>query len=347
MSVKEIVGTRNLRRILLIFLFGAVSLHPSVQTALQIAIQTALQTAIRTGAAQRSKKVAKSSAQELGDTIKINSTLVAVPVSVIDATGQPVQNLRAEDFQLEEEGRTQQVVTLDRPGKSPIEIAILFDISGSVFDRFQFQRDAAMRFLREALKPNDAVSIFTIGIKPKLVQSRVVGAKKAVAAAMAITPTKEATSFFDTVVEAARYLNKTAEPGARRVIVAISDGEDMLSADYRLSDALRELQQSDCLFYSINPSTSAIRLNRISTRGQNDMISLASTTGGAAFLPDKPEDLDKMFHQITGDLQSQYLLSYYSTNDQSDGRYRRINVRVLKRPDFRLRARKGYYAPKA
>ncbi|HKQ74556.1 MAG TPA: VWA domain-containing protein [Blastocatellia bacterium] len=336
MKVKEIVGIKNLRRILLIFLFGALSLHLSTPTNL----------VTRAVTAQRSRNVQKSLAQEHGETIKINSSLVSVPVSVTDAAGRPVSNLTAEDFQLEEEGKMQQVVTLGNPGKTPVEIALLFDITGSVFDLFQFQRQAALRFLREALKPTDAVSIFTIGVRPKLVRSRVVGVNKAISAAQTIEPTKEATSFFDTVVEAAQYLDRTAAPGARRVVVVISDGEDMLSENYRLSDAMKELQRCDCLFYSINPSGPSIRLNKISTRGQDGMASLASATGGAAFLPEGPKDLDEVFGRITGELQAQYLLGYYSTDERADGRFRKITVRVPRRHGLHLRARQGYYASK-
>ncbi len=164
---------------------------------------------------------------------------------------------------------------------------------------------------------------------------------------MAIAPTKEATAFFDSVVEAAYYLRNTAEPGTRRVLIVISDGEDNLSDNYRLDDALRELQRTDCLFYSINPSGPSIRLNKISMTGQEGMSALASVTGGAAFLPDKLEDLDAVFRQIAAELQAQYLLGYYSSDERADGGYRRITVRVSKRSDLRVRARQGYYAPKA
>jgi len=329
--IRKTVRIKNFRRILLIILFGVLSLHLSIWAP----------------TAQRSNKVQKSMAQDSVETIKINSSLVAVPVSVTDAAGRPVRNLTAEDFLLEEEGKRQQVVTLDNPGKSPVEIALLFDITGSVYDLFQFQRKAALRFLKEALKPNDAVSIFTIGVRPKLVRSRVIGVNKAIAAAQAIEPTKEATSFYDTVVEAAQYLGQTAAPGARRVIVVISDGEDMLSENYRLSDAMKELQRRDCLFYSINPSGPSIRLNKISVRGQDGMVSLASATGGTAFLPNGPQDLNEVFSRITAELQAQYLLGYYSTDERADGRFRKITVRVPRRPGLHLRARQGYYASKS
>lgn len=324
MCVKEI---RKLRRTLLIALFGALTLHSSV-------------------IAQRSNEPRKSTAQEPVATIKIDSSLVEVPVSVTDAAGRPVRNLTARDFQLEENGKPQQIIRLGDPGVAPVEIAMLFDITASVFDLFQIERQAALRFLKEAIKPNDAVSIFTIGIEPRLVRSRAVGVDKAIKATMAIEPTKEPTAFFDTVAEAARYMRRSAAPGAKRVIVVISDGEDMLSANHTVSDALEELQRSDCLFYSINPSGPSIHLNKISLRGQNDMDSLASATGGAAFLLGGPDDLDQAFSQIASDLRAQYLLGYYSTAERADGHFRRITVRAPRRPDLRLRARQGYYASK-
>jgi Ca-activated chloride channel family protein len=322
MSVKEI---GKLRRNLLIALFSALTLHSSV-------------------IAQQSKKNQNLPAQETGETIKIDSSLVEVPVSVTDAAGRPVRNLTAGDFRLEENGSPQQIVALGDPGEARVEIALLFDITASVYDLFQFERQAALRFMQEALRPNDAISIFTIGIRPRLIRPRVVGIDKAVKAAMAIEPTKEPTAFFDAVAEAARYLGKTAAPGAKRVVVVISDGEDMLSANHTVGDALKELQRSDCLFYSINPSGPSIRLNKISLRAEDDLISLASGTGGAAFLPNGLEDLDEAFGQIASDLRAQYLLGYYSTAERADGRFRRISVRAPRRPDLRLRARQGYYA---
>jgi Ca-activated chloride channel homolog len=357
MSIK---GIENLRQISLMVLFGALSCYLAVSAigqSEQARFATQTQKPVdgqsrpaqnpAPGAVQSPKKNETPPTEDQTETIKINSSLVAVPVSVTDASGEPVRNLTADDFEVEEEGKSQQVVSLGEPGKTPVELALLFDVSGSVFEKFQFQQQAASRFLKEVLKPNDAASVFTIGLRPKLVYPRVVGSDSAVAAALAVNPTKEATAFFDTVVEAAQYLGKTAEPGSRRVIVVISDGEDTMSENYRLSDALKELQRADSLFYSINPSGPSIRLNKISIKGQEGMISIASATGGAAFLPDGNEALDRVFRQIAAELQAQYLLGYYAPDERADGGFREIAVRVPKRPELRVRARKGYYAPKA
>jgi Ca-activated chloride channel homolog len=280
------------------------------------------------------------------ESIRINSNLVAVPVSVTDTNGQPVRNLTAEDFQLEEEGELQQLQTLGEPGKTPVELALLFDVSRSVRNRFDFEREAAIRFLREVLKSGDAVSVFEIGRDPRITMERTQNVESVISKTKLIDPTDESTAFFDTVVRAARYLDDHAEPSARRVVIAISDGEDTNSERFRLSDALRDLQRGDSLFYSINPSGPSIRLNRISTRGHEGMVRLATETGGLAFLPDRLEELNRVFAQIAAELQAQYLLGYYSTNEKNDGQYRRISVKVPKRQELRIRARKGYYAPK-
>jgi Ca-activated chloride channel homolog len=280
------------------------------------------------------------------ETIRINSRLVTVPVSVTDANGQPVLGLKVEDFAVEEDGTSQQVQTLGEPGKTPIEMVLLFDVSRSIRNRFDFQREAAGRFLKQVIKPGDGISIFSIGTKPVLSVQRTDSTEKAITGAMEIQPTDDSTAFYDTVVKAAQHINDSSNPTTRRVIVALSDGEDTNSQRFKLGDAVSELQRAESLFYSINPSGPSIYLNRISLKGQEGMTKLATETGGMAFLPDKMEDLPKVFGQITAELQAQYLLGYYSTNETPDGKFRRITVKAPRRSELRIRARNGYYAPK-
>lgn len=296
--------------------------------------------------AKQDPQKTKPTPEPEAEIIRINTNLVAVPVSVTDAEGNPVRNLKTEDFQLEEEGVQQTVQSLGEPGKTPIELALLFDVSRSVRNRFDFERETAGRFLKEILKPGDAVTVFSIGTAPKLSVQRTENVDSAIAATTAILPDEPSTAFFDTVVRASHHLNDSSNPGVRRVMVVLSDGEDTNSERFRLGDATRELQRADALFYAINPSGPSIRLNKISTKGHDGMIALANETGGVAFLPDKIEDLTKVFNQITSELQAQYLLGYDSSAEKNDGKFRRITVRVPKRPELRIRARTGYYAPK-
>jgi Ca-activated chloride channel family protein len=296
--------------------------------------------------AKQDPQKTKPTPEPEAEIIRINTNLVAVPVSVTDAEGNPVRNLKTEDFQLEEEGVQQTVQSLGEPGKTPIELALLFDVSRSVRNRFDFERETAGRFLKEVIKPGDAVTVFSIGSAPKLSVQRTENVDSAIASTTAILPDEPSTAFFDTVVRASHHLNVSSNPGVRRVMVVLSDGEDTNSERFRLGDATRELQRADALFYAINPSGPSIRLNKISTKGHDGMIALANETGGVAFLPDKIEDLTKVFNQITSELQAQYLLGYDSSAEKNDGKFRRITVRVPKRPELRIRARTGYYAPK-
>lgn len=106
------------------------------------------------------------------ESIRIDSTLVVVPVSVTDKAGQPIRDLTAEDFILEEEGVRQQVQTLGDPGKTPIELALLFDVSRSIRNRFEFERTAAARFLEVVLKSGDFASLHLIGRQSRLLMDR-------------------------------------------------------------------------------------------------------------------------------------------------------------------------------
>jgi Ca-activated chloride channel family protein len=285
-------------------------------------------------------------AQDQETPVRLNSRLVLVPVSASDVAGRPVKDLKVEDIIIEEEGRPQQVVALGEPGKTPIEIALLFDVSGSTHAQFAFEQQAAVQFIREVLKPGDGVSLFSIGMTPKMVKARTTSGEQAIAGIMSIGPLKEPTAFFDSIVDATHYLDKTADSGSRRVLVVISDGEENYSASHTLNDALRELQKNDCLFYSINPSGGSIRLNTISLKGQRFMEAMASETGGKAFNLIKVEDLESVFRQIAEELQAQYLFGYYATNEQTGSSFKRITVRAPKRTDLRIRARQGYYVAK-
>src|SRR5262245_16104617 len=328
---------RNFRRLKSLAVFSIASgLILAISTSGQFAREQQQQQAEQNKQDPQKPKPAQEPKEEI---FRFDSNLVAVPVSVTDLEGNPVRNLKVEDFQLEEEGVKQQLEPLGEPGKTPLELALLFDVSRSIRNRFDFERETAGRFLKEILKPGDAVSIFSIGTKPKLSVERTDNADSAVAATASIQPTEDSTAFFDTVVKASQHLNDSSNPNIRRVMVVISDGEDTNSERFQLADAKRELQRADTLFYAINPSGPSIRLNKISTKGHEGIGTLAEETGGVAFLPDKIADLTKVFSQITAELQAQYLLGYYAKNEATDGKYRHITVQIPKRPELRIRAR--------
>ena len=316
------------------------------------------------------------------EVVRVTSNLVVVPVSVTDAQGQPVLGLQRNDFRLEEDGRAQEVAQLGDPEQVPLDIALLIDVSSSVSERFAFEEQAATRFLKQVLRPVDRATIYAVDRVPRLEQARTtseIASAKLLTIKAATGPSP--TAFYDTVIEAAHYLSSHTPEQHRRVIVAISDGEDNFSngvrdsaiVAYRASrteddtsaagrqriraaseaalleghrkaqaEMRREVQKANAVFYSINPSGQAIRLNAISTRAQDAMQQLATSSGGSAFLPESVTTLEAVFSHIAGELRAQYLLQYYS-NNKSGTAFRRILVTSTTRPQLRVRAREGYY----
>ena len=310
------------------------------------------------------------------DVIRVSSNLVMVPVSVVNANGEPVHGLPINDFRLEEEGRVQQIVEIGNPDQVPLDIAILFDISSSVSQKgfFAFQQKAAASFLRQVLKPTDQAAVFTIGAEPILVAP--LGSAETAATKLSAIPaatSSVSTSFYDSVAAAAKYLDENSPARRRKVIVVISDGDDTSSkllqqtmAEVRatqrveptrlaalenlqsrhrraVSDVQKAVQKSDAAFYSINPGGRSVHLNQISTRAQLGMASIAQSTGGTAFVPDGEKDLEKVFNEVAAELRGQYLLQYYSNTQAPATQFRRILVAVPTHSELRVRARQGYY----
>lgn len=284
--------------------------------------------------------------QDDGEVIKVDSRLVIVPVSVTDASGQPVLGLTTKDFRIREENKNQQIENVSDAEKVPLEIALLFDVSASTDAMFRFEQETAAQFLKDVMRPEDRATIITVGANPIIVQPRDT-AEKAAAAIATIQPTKQFTAFYDSVAEAAAYLQKNAPSGRRKVIVVISDGEDTNSVriakaiqdgysklgekvnsldsktlyQYTVtsrneanvkeqSRVLKTVQNADTVFYSINPAGSSYQLNKISQFGQSNMQKFADETGGTAFLPKfQPIDLKDTMQNSVNTRKNQEVLT--------------------------------------
>lgn len=291
--------------------------------------------------------------EEVGpeDVVRITSSLVTVPASVIDAYGRAVMGLKLEDFELRVDGQVKSINDVTY-SDTPVRLALLFDNSSSLTRAREFEKQAAIRFFRTVLRPVDQAAIYNVYTEVELVQPLTGDVRALVRTIENFGKPEGATRLFDAIVQAANYLRPQA---GRKVIVIVSDGEDTLS-DTDFEETVRIAQASDCQIYVVQTKQIEYVMQTGQPLGNANLRSLAAErrlqefaaqTGGAVYAPLAINELDAAFAQISADLAQQYVLSYYPADDRQDGRFRAISLRIISHPAARVRARKGYYASKA
>lgn len=285
------------------------------------------------------------------EVIRIDSVLVPIPVSVVDANKRPIANLKLADFELRVDGEPATIDELSR-AETPIRLAMLFDNSSSVMKAREFEVEAAVRFFRRVLRPNrDLAALFSVSTKTQLEQPLTSDVGSLVRSIEMFPPPVGATALLQGIALAADYLGEVA---GRRVIVIVSDGDDTVS-DITFEQALRTAQRRDCQIYVVK-TTDFENFIRTGSRGGNANIrqlaaerrmqELARQTGGAVYSPIDKGELDEAFRQISAELSEQYVLSYYPEgNAEKRGQFREIAVAIRGRPNLTVRTRKGYYVP--
>jgi Ca-activated chloride channel family protein len=286
------------------------------------------------------------------DIVKVDSMLVPIPVSVLDAAGHAVTNLRLEDFELKIDGKPAEISEVAR-SDTPIRLAMLFDNSSSVIIAREFEKEAAVRFFRRVIRPEkDLAALFSVADYTRLEQPLTRDISLLVRAIEMFPPPEGATALLDGIIKVADYLRAV---DGRRVVVIVSDGEDTYS-DTSLEKVLRALQLANCQVFVVktkdfeNFKRTGQRAGNANIRtlaAERRMLELAGQTGGAVYSPIDEPEMNEAFRQISAELSQQYILSYYPDDEpEKRGEFRNISVTVKNRPAVSIRTRKGYYVPK-
>jgi len=278
--------------------------------------------------------------QESQTTIRAEVALVNVVFTAVDGKGHPVHGLTKNDFQIFENKVPQQIEYFDALGKSsavPLTIALLIDTSGSVKNKLDFEKETAAEFFKEVLRPDrDLALIIQFDSDVNLVQDFTQNQKDLLNALESLRA-GNSTTLYDAVFLAADEKLK-GEVG-RKVMVVITDGEDT-SSKMKKEDAIQAAQQNDVLIYGIG-----VRGDDMTNFGI--LKKFSEETGGVFFSPRaRFSEIQDAFKAIGEDIQGQYSLAYSATNKKKDGMFRSIDLRC-KVSGVRVRARKGYYAPKS
>ncbi|HEX8503632.1 MAG TPA: VWA domain-containing protein [Pyrinomonadaceae bacterium] len=271
------------------------------------------------------------------EVVRVNSDLVVLNVTVTDANGRYVHQLKRSDFKIFEDGREQRI-GLFSVEETPFAAAILLDSSGSMENRLTLARAAAIRFL-EGLREEDVAAVYNFDSKVERLQDFSPG--RDLPPLAYDLSSKGMTTLNDAVLRAAKDIAQ--RPEKRRAIIVLSDGVDTksgASADKALNAAL----EANATIYTVDmtdPRTNQTDRMRAGAVLQN----YASKSGGRYVSKPGGRALDEAFRAILEELSNQYTLGYRPDNSARDGRWRSIQLK-LARPEVTARTRNGYRAPK-
>ena len=278
---------------------------------------------------------------EPDDVVRISSNLVPIPVSVVDARGHAVVNLKLEDFELQVDGQPRPLSDLTR-SETSVRLVMLFDNSGSLDFAREFEKQAAMHFFRKVMRPIDEAAIYSIETDSRLAQPLTKDVSRLEQTIALFGKPEGGTSLFDAIIGAADYLRPYT---GRRVLVIVSDGIETTSRHSEFEMVVQHVLAGDSQIYVVQTGLYE-GANLRALAAERRMEQLSSQTGGAVYLPKTTAELDFAFNQIAADLSQQYVLSYYPAAEHRDGRLHTLDLKLKSRSDVRIRSRRGYYAPK-
>ncbi|HVN82365.1 MAG TPA: VWA domain-containing protein [Terriglobia bacterium] len=282
-------------------------------------------------------------------TLRVSVDLVNVLFTISDSNNRLITNLNKEDFVVEEDGKRQQVEYFSKEVTLPLTLAILIDSSPSVEPIIGLEKRTAMDFLESVLRKEDLALLMNFDRSVTLLQDFTTDLRRLEKSIQTIT-IGSGTSIHDAVYLACD--EKLKEETGRKSIILLSDGADTTSK-LKMKEAVESAQRADVIIFAISNRTRggfSFGMGPVGMGYEGDDSTLkkyAEVTGGRAFFPSKPQDFKKAFDQIQEELRSQYSLAYRSTNQARDGSYRSLKISVQNQKNLKVRAKKGYYAPKS
>lgn len=312
------------------------------------------------------------------DVVRVNTTLVTLPVSVMDRDGRYIPNLRKEDFRLWEDGVEQSVAVFSSVDK-PFSVVLMLDTSGSTRFRLDDIQDAAITFVNQ-LRQDDRVMVVSFDDQVRIL-SEFTSDRGRLRDAIRRSHPGDGTKLYDAVDLVMNQRLNNVE--GRKAIVLFTDGVDTTSRHASYESNIRDAEELDALIYPVQydtytdqggggsgwPNSNGDVLGQIlggifrkhggghsggggggggvgTSRREYDVANrylheLAERTGARNYQGDSMQDLSSAFANIAEELRRQYTLGYYPKNPAQAGQRRQVRVRV-NQPNLAVRTRDSY-----
>ncbi len=274
------------------------------------------------------------------DLIRSNVELVTVPVSITDAMNRPVTGLDRDNFQLFENKQPQEIKNFSSED-TPVSIGIILDVSGSMQNKLERAREAVRQFC-ESSNVQDEFFLITFSDAPRLatdftnpdeIENALLGAQS-----------RGRTSLLDAIYMGIRKMKDARY--SRRALLIISDGGDNHSryTDHDIKNAVRE---ADILIYAVG-TYDRYATTQEELLGPELLQDVAGVTGGQSYILSNVAELPEVTRAVGSRLRHQYMLTYSPQKRSRDGKWHKINVKVLLPKNWssflHVSARTGYYA---
>ncbi|HXP81375.1 MAG TPA: VWA domain-containing protein [Verrucomicrobiae bacterium] len=279
-----------------------------------------------------------------GQGIKVDVDMTLVNLTVTDPLDRLVTGLEKGHFRVFEDGVEQEVLTMSSEDV-PVSIGLVFDMSGSMSDKVEKAREAAVQFMRTA-NPLDQFFLVSFNDRAELT-SGFTSSVDELQNRMMFTASRGRTALLDAI-----YLGLSQMRGAhngKRALLIISDGGDNHSR-YNENDVKNYLKEADCQLYAIgifDPIGIRSRTPE-ELEGPSLLSEMTEMTGGRVFPVGNLGELPDIAAKIGMELRNQYVIGYKSSNAHNNGAWRKIKVKLRPPkglPPLNVYAKTGYYAP--
>lgn len=276
--------------------------------------------------------------------IRVETQLVLINVTVTDPMNRFVTGLEKEHFQLFEDKAAQTIAQFSSED-APLSVGLVFDASGSMGSKLAKSRQAAAQFFKTA-NPEDEFFLIHFNDRPELVVPFTTNTEE-IQNRLTFTQAKGRTALLDGVYLAMAQMKKARNP--RKAIIILSDGGDN-SSRYTESEIKNAVREADVQVYAIGIFEPIAGRGRTAEElaGPGLLTEISEATGGRHFPVENLNELPDVAAKIGIELRNQYVLGYTPINQVRDGKYRKVQVKLKQPrglPPLRAFFRLGYYAP--
>jgi VWFA-related protein len=279
---------------------------------------------------------------QVRQTFRSAADVVTINASVRDARGRLVTDLKAADFEVRDNGQLRPVLSMRSDQQSPISLAILVDMSGSmrIGPKISMARQTYTSVLSQLRDGQDEAGLFMFDLQlhQRHGFTRQLALLKDGLADFAPYGT---TSLYDAIAETARRL--AARSATNRAIVVLTDGADTSSA--MTGPEVSGLASSIGVpVYVVATMPSVDQRQMMEAEGRTasngvDLRDLAHWTGGEFVIASTFGETVAATSSLIAALRQTYVLAIEAASDHE---WRRLDVRV-RRPSTVVKARTGYF----